>query len=247
MVRSLGCLMLVSLVAVACGGSAAEGEQSAQDVTAAPFPASAVGGYYVSTPQFGAALNIRKLQPFTFELWIMSKTEPADSGKAYASIDSALAGIRPDGWAMYAPADDCNIEIRWRNDGVELHQTGTCQSEGFPQGFAPNATGLYTAQPKNVGDCQASTITSITGRFGEPNDFSSGMSITYDDVIYNVSYESEAPVTRSRVGDPVRVCLASIPTNCPEGDYRGKMYKVTNLRTNESWELPDSEHGCGGA
>jgi hypothetical protein len=38
-----------------------------------------------------------------------------------------------------------------------------------------------------------------------------------------------------------------LPTNCPPGDHRGKLYTTTNLRTEEAWTLPDAEHGCGGA
>jgi hypothetical protein len=45
----------------------------------------------------------------------------------------------------------------------------------------------------------------------------------------------------------VRICLVSLPQNCPPGDTRGRIYKTTNLRTRQSWTLPDSEHSCGGA
>ena len=31
------------------------------------------------------------------------------------------------------------------------------------------------------------------------------------------------------------------------GDARGRIYTTTNLRTLESWTMPDSEHQCGGA
>ncbi len=56
-----------------------------------------------------------------------------------------------------------------------------------------------------------------------------------------------AAVDRSRPGDPVRICLVSIPKHCPPGDNRGRTYKTTNLRTHRAWTLPDSEHMCGGA
>ena len=54
-------------------------------------------------------------------------------------------------------------------------------------------------------------------------------------------------IARSRPGDPIRLCLVSIPKHCPPGDDRGRFYKATNLRTGKSWTLPDSEHMCGGA
>ena len=50
-----------------------------------------------------------------------------------------------------------------------------------------------------------------------------------------------------RVGDPVTLCLVSIPRNCPPGDDRGKVYSAANWRTQERWSLPDSQHSCGGA
>ena len=41
--------------------------------------------------------------------------------------------------------------------------------------------------------------------------------------------------------------LTTIPENCPPGDERGKEYQTTNRRTGGSWNLPDSQHSCGGA
>jgi len=75
----------------------------------------------------------------------------------------------------------------------------------------------------------------------------SGSAFSLVNGVYGVSYEQVPAVDRSRRGDPVRVCLAEIPTGCPKGDDRGREYKVTNLRTKKSWRLPDAEHGCGGA
>jgi hypothetical protein len=43
------------------------------------------------------------------------------------------------------------------------------------------------------------------------------------------------------------MCLVQLPFACPAGDVRGRWYTTTNLRTLESWTLPDAEHGCGGA
>jgi hypothetical protein len=62
-----------------------------------------------------------------------------------------------------------------------------------------------------------------------------------------VSYDEESGITHSKRGDPVYLCLMKIPTGCPRGDDRGKIYTTTNLRTLGSWTLPDSEHSCGGA
>ena len=75
----------------------------------------------------------------------------------------------------------------------------------------------------------------------------SGSAITLINGVYGVSYDQEPRVNRARRGDPVMTCLAKLPRHCPPGDQRGKLFTTTNLRTQESWTLPDAEHGCGGA
>lgn len=98
-----------------------------------------------------------------------------------------------------------------------------------------------------VGQCVNSRITAIHARLeGDPN-FESGVAVELANGIYGVSYDSVRAVRRSRVGDRVRSCLVSIPRGCPPGDDRGRLYRTTNLRTRQSWTLPDSQHSCGGA
>ena len=97
-----------------------------------------------------------------------------------------------------------------------------------------------------VGQCLNTTITLIGPRLENAPD--SGTTVGYATGFLGVSYELESAILRrSRVGDPVRLCLASIPTHCPKGDDRGKFYRAVNLRTKAHWNLPDSEHLCGGA
>ena len=74
-----------------------------------------------------------------------------------------------------------------------------------------------------------------------------GMSLGYADGVRQVSYDRDAAMLRSRLGDPVRLCLASVPSHCPPGDDRGRVYRARNLRTGVTWRLPDAEHECGGA
>ena len=98
-----------------------------------------------------------------------------------------------------------------------------------------------------VGQCVNSRIIAIHPRLeGDPN-FESGVGVELANGIYGVSYGSVRAVRRSRVGDRVRSCLVSIPHGCPPGDDRGREYRTTNLRTRQSWTLPDSQHMCGGA
>ncbi|CAO4184829.1 hypothetical protein [Methylorubrum populi] len=107
--------------------------------------------------------------------------------------------------------------------------------------------------PKRVGACTNSTLKAIGTRFsvklvepkqGEPGE---GTSVELGNGVYGISYEYEPAVGRSRIGDKVMTCLASIPKGCPKGDSRGTFDTTTNLRTQESWTPPDSQHMCGGA
>lgn len=105
--------------------------------------------------------------------------------------------------------------------------------------------------PIRIGQCSATAIAKLSTRLvdGSTNRPipGSGSAVTFANGLYQVSYDTVAAITASRVGDPVTVCLVSVPKNCPPGDTRGAIYKSTNSRTKASWTLPDSEHACGGA
>jgi hypothetical protein len=98
-----------------------------------------------------------------------------------------------------------------------------------------------------VGQCVNSRITSIGGRLEGDTSFESGMHFDTAAGVGGVDYEVVPALRRSRVGDPVRSCLVSIPRHCPRGDDRGRIYLTTNLRTHQSWRMSDSQHSCGGA
>lgn len=99
--------------------------------------------------------------------------------------------------------------------------------------------------PKRVGQCVETRIKELGPRLeGAPD---SGSTVIYENGVFGVSYEVEAVLKSARVGDPVKLCLVSVPKGCPPGDDRGKEYKGTDLRTHRAWTLPDAEHMCGGA
>jgi hypothetical protein len=99
--------------------------------------------------------------------------------------------------------------------------------------------------PKRVGECVKTTIAELGSRLdGSPD---SGSALLYSNGVSGVSYEVVPAIRRSRIGDPVTLCLASIPKGCPKGDDRGKVYSATNSRTQGTWSLSDSQHTCGGA
>jgi hypothetical protein len=98
--------------------------------------------------------------------------------------------------------------------------------------------------PKKEGECVETKIYWIGTRLSTPR---SGSAVSFENGGTQVSYDNVAAVAESKKGDPVRMCLESIPQNCPKGDDRGRVYRTTNLRTGKTWTLMDSPHGCGGA
>jgi len=98
--------------------------------------------------------------------------------------------------------------------------------------------------PTEIGACSETTITEIGYRLGEPD---TGSAISYANGGVQISYDTIPEIHRSNVGDAVKLCLLSVPEDCPPDDDRGKIYSATNLRTGEIWEAPDSQHSCGGA
>ena len=108
------------------------------------------------------------------------------------------------------------------------------QSPAFGQGL-----------PTRVGQCSTTRVKWVGTRLD--NTPGSGSAIQFMNGGLQVSYDQVAAVDRSRPGDPVRMCLISIPKECPPGDNRGRVYETTNLRARGSWSLPDAEHMCGGA
>ena len=117
--------------------------------------------------------------------------------------------------------------------------------------IAATSPALADGMPKHVGECVETAVSKIGNRLedgttGKPI-ADSGSAVDFANGGYQVAYEQVPEVDNSRPGDRVKICLVSIPKHCPPGDKRGRVYKTTNLRTDGSWTLPDSEHSCGGA
>ena len=112
------------------------------------------------------------------------------------------------------------------------------------------ASAAQAALPTKVGVCDLTRVMSMEHRLQDrPGHFvpDSGTAIKLGDQGYLVSYDEVPTASDWRRADPVMLCLARIPTNCPAGDVRGRWYTATNLRTMSSLTMPDAEHGCGGA
>jgi hypothetical protein len=109
------------------------------------------------------------------------------------------------------------------------------------------AGGKNQPLPTKVGKCAETSITEIGGRLEGDENFETGTFVGFANEGMQIGYSRVEAVVKSRIGDPVRMCLTDIPKDCPPGDERGRSYRTTNLRTGESWEMADSQHMCGGA
>jgi len=102
--------------------------------------------------------------------------------------------------------------------------------------------------PLTVGECSKTTVSHIgtrsRGLDGSPG---SGTSIDFANGIFLVAYDTVPEAEASKPGDTVTICLASTKKDCPPDDDRGKFYTVINLRTEQSFTMSNSSHGCGGA
>jgi hypothetical protein len=109
---------------------------------------------------------------------------------------------------------------------------------------------LAEGLPKRVGQCATTKVQKIETRLVDGSNQpvkGSGSAVEFANGGYQVSYDTVPAVEAARPGDAVKICLVSIPHPCPPGDKRGRVYATTDLRTKQSWTLPDAEHSCGGA
>jgi hypothetical protein len=101
--------------------------------------------------------------------------------------------------------------------------------------------------PTQIGSCVDTTIAFVGGRLDGDSTFQSGVFVGFTNGGTQITFGQDAGMMHSQRGDEVHTCLVQLPTNCPPGDNRGKIYTTTNTRTGESWTQGDAEHGCGGA
>jgi hypothetical protein len=160
----------------------------------------------------------------------LTQSAPAQSapaaGKSYAAVgDRSIGSAPPDQWQ---PPPDPVLDVDLPN------------------------TERISLLPGKVGECADTTITSITDRFGAdltPPDSKKGADkgtiVRFSNSGVQVSSEKERAIARSQIFDKVNMCLVAVPKDCPAGDIRGRVYKTTNLRTGESWNLPNDVRGCG--
>ena len=102
-----------------------------------------------------------------------------------------------------------------------------------------------TQKLPTVGQCFESAVHDVGYRL--EGIFDSGTSVTFDDGHSMVSYETDPNASNWQTDDRVKLCVVSLPTNCPKDDNRGVVYRATNIRARNEWTAGDSEHECGGA
>jgi hypothetical protein len=105
--------------------------------------------------------------------------------------------------------------------------------------------------PAKVGQCTETFVAKVGTRLVDGTTgqaiAGSGTAIEFTNGVALVSYDTIANAEASRPGDRVKMCLQSIPQNCPPGDNRGRVYQVSDYKTGKRFALPDSAHMCGGA
>lgn len=114
-----------------------------------------------------------------------------------------------------------------------------------PESAAPAPETAADVLPTAVGQCAQTTVKEVSTRLEDTP--GSGSAISYSNGGGQVSYDQVPGIDHSQAGDPIKLCLVSLPQDCPPGDDRGKTYAATNQRTGETWTEADSEHSCGGA
>jgi uncharacterized protein YecT (DUF1311 family) len=176
-----------------------------------------------------------------------SKTELAICGDAgLSSLDSAIG-------LAYAQRLSLEPGVRQIQRGwLKARDTGCGRDRGCLRAFMVSELGwlrsggrLPSRVPTAIGACALTTVSRVGYRLdGDPG---SGSAIEEANRLIQISYDQIPQIDASRRGDPVLICLVSLPQDCPPGDDRGKVYAGANLRTLGAWTAPDSEHSCGGA
>src|SRR5262249_6344684 len=153
-----------------------------------------------------------------------SKTEHAICGDAQLSALDGQIGLAYQQRLALAPATR-QVQRGWlraRDAGCEGDRDclRRVMSAQLPWLRAGNPR--LSRTPTLVGTCELTTISKVDHRF--EGEVGSGSYVEEAHGPGQVSYDEIPSITASRRGDPVLVCLAALPEDCPPGDDRGKVY-----------------------
>lgn len=157
------------------------------------------------------------------------------------------------------PRADCGIlEVLPATAALwaQQHSVGASMTARWATSFGTGiglvaATAAAGSLPTIAGTCVRTVVTVVGQRRSDgpsgPSIPGSGSAVNFANGGYQVSYDEIEAVNLAQVNDPVVLCLVRLPSNCPPGDERGKLYATIDLWILLFWVLPDSEHACGGA
>jgi uncharacterized protein len=181
--------------------------------------------YAIFTPTFGDKRQIGK--------------ELLDSRRACGGDQACIAGVEVNALETYGDY------VPWAESYVDA-----LIGERAARFAASHPGNLEQPVPQGIAECAATHIVRLTTRFGDPlatADAGEGSAVEFRNGGRQVAYDVADALRDAEPLDKVVMCLASIPRDCPAGDVRGRVYYVLDTRTNETWEMPDSQHSCGGA
>ena len=179
-------------------------------------------------------------------------TLTAISGRSSVDVDLVRQGLF--GWRVEQVTPNISLADLGAGDTATDSSAANASAEPPPPPAPPSdeapASAAAAAQegaglPTQNGQCVTTTVKEVSTRLQDTP--GSGSEVTFANGGRQVSYDQVPEIDESQPGDGVRMCLVSVPQDCPPGDDRGKTYKSVNLRTGGAWTLPDSEHSCGGA
>lgn len=185
--------------------------------------------------------------------------------KAYKGFEPAFGGDKHKiARALIADRNACNSDtaciVSVLNNALQTYGTAPSWVEDYNialigkkalDAAARNPGNRDELLPSAVGQCASTHIKTLTARLGddplETATPDAGSAATFTNGGGAVSYDREPGLVASKVGEPVVMCLISIPRDCPKDDDRGRVYYSIDLVAKGSWALPDSQHMCGGA
>src|SRR5258708_5147607 len=119
---------------------------------------------------------------------------------------------------------------------LALIALAACTQANSVAGLGPARAAVPAADvlPTQAGECAETTITALTDYWGlkisaRKQEIDQGVAISFSNKGGQYSHETPPAVVKSKVGDRVKLCLISIPSGCPAGDNRGRIYRTTNL------------------
>ncbi len=181
------------------------------------------------------------------------------SDSEISTLDETLSSSYRDALAVSSNANNIKLDQRNWLKKRNLCKDKACLKDSYNQRI--NELASVNPLPKTVGDCVDSSIAEKLTRFegaiaGEAGgevavQLKNGISLYIQNIANFPGTENADKYMFSTndflKGDKVKLCLQALPTDCPKGDDRGKIYSVTNYKNNMSFVGVDAWHLCGGA